>query len=324
MAGRQRGPRRARGRDINGILLLDKPTGISSNQALQRAKAIFQARKAGHTGNLDVQASGLLPICFGEATKVCQYLLDADKRYVSEFTFGRRTSTGDSEGEVLAEAVTTHLSQDAVLAAMAAFSGWIEQLPPMHSAIKRNGQPLYKLAHQGIEVERELRRVRIDRFDLLHFDNPRALVSVQCSKGTYVRTLAEDLGAALGCGAYVSAPRRDGAGPFKLEAGHTLEALEQRAREGGVEALDCLLLPYDEALGHLPPVTLGEDAAYYLAQGQAVLVPRAPREGLLRLYDGAGRFLGVGEMQADGRIGPRRLFRAQASESQGESMRRRA
>ncbi|MEQ8660434.1 MAG: tRNA pseudouridine(55) synthase TruB, partial [Gammaproteobacteria bacterium] len=204
MAGRQRGQRKPRGREVNGILLLDKPIGISSNQALQHAKTIFQARKAGHTGNLDVQASGLLPICFGEATKVCQYLLDADKHYVSEFTFGRRTSTGDSEGETLAEASAAHLDAAAVSTAMSGFTGSIEQMPPMHSAIKRNGQPLYKLAHQGIEVARELRRVRIDRFELLSFECPRAIVSIHCSKGTYVRTLAEDVGAVLGCGAYVS------------------------------------------------------------------------------------------------------------------------
>jgi len=323
VGGRHRNARRPRGRDVNGILLLDKPLGISSNQALQRAKAIFQARKAGHTGNLDVQASGLLPVCFGEATKVCQYLLDADKHYVSEFTFGQRTSTGDSEGEVLEQAPADHLEAAVVSAAMAGFSGWIEQLPPMHSAIKRNGQPLYKLAHQGIEVERDLRRVRIDRFELLQFEAPRAIVSIHCSKGTYVRTLAEDLGAALGCGAFVSALRREGAGPFRLDAGFTLEALEARAA-GGAEQLDALLLPLDQALAHLPAVTLTEDAAYYLLKGQAVLVPRAPRDGLLRLYDVAGRFLGVGETQADGRVGPRRLFRAQASESQGESMRQRA
>ncbi|MCB1747961.1 MAG: tRNA pseudouridine(55) synthase TruB [Gammaproteobacteria bacterium] len=321
---RRHGGRKARGRDVSGILLLDKPLGLSSNQALQRVKRLFDARKAGHTGNLDVLATGLLPICFGEATKVCQFLLDADKRYLSDFTFGQRTTTGDAEGEIIAERPTDGLDETAVRRAMAAFDGWIEQLPPMHSAIKQNGQPLYKLAHQGIEVARETRRVRIDRFELLRFERPVAQVAIACSKGTYVRTLAEDLGEALGCGGFVSALRRDGAGPYRLADAYTLEQLEALAAEGGHAALDALLLEQDSALEHLPRVALGDDAAWYFGRGQAVQAPGAPRSGLLRLYDGGGRFLGVGEVLDDGRVSARRLFLHQAPESQGENLRRRA
>jgi tRNA pseudouridine55 synthase len=320
----QRGRRRRRGRDVNGILLLDKPVGISSNQALQRAKRLFDASKAGHTGNLDVQASGLLPVCFGEATKVCQFLLDADKHYVSEFTFGRRTTTGDAEGETLQTHPIGALAADEVRAAMRAFAGEIEQIPPMHSAIKRGGTPLYKLAHRGIDVPRESRRVRIDAFELCSFEAPRAVVDIRCSKGTYVRTLAEDLGAALGCGAYVSALRREGAGPFLLDQALDLEALAARLEAGGVAALDELLLPSDSALGALARVELSADTAFYLERGQAVRVPGAPGSGMLRLYDADGRFLGVGEVCADGRVAPRRLFHVQAPESQENSLRRHA
>lgn len=320
---RHGGGRRQRGRPVDGILLFDKPLGLSSNQALQRVKRLFDARKAGHTGNLDVLASGLLPICFGEATKVCQFLLDADKVYRSDFTFGQRTTTGDAEGEIIAEASTAGLDAGAVRTAMAGFLGRISQLPPMHSAIKRNGQPLYKLAHQGIEVEREPREVRIDRFELLDFDAPVARVEVACSKGTYIRTLAEDLGAALGCGGFVSALRRVAAGPFHLDHACTLEQLEAFAADGA-DALDGLLLGQDSALTHLAQAQLGEDAAYYFARGQAVQTPRAPRSGLLRVYDIAGHFIGVGEVLADGRVAPRRLFQVQAPESQREKLRRQA
>ncbi len=323
MSGRQ-GGRRRRGRDVNGILLLDKPVGISSNQALQRAKRLFQAAKAGHTGNLDVLASGLLPVCFGESTKVCQFLLDADKHYVSEFTFGRRTSTGDAEGETLETAPVDALDAAAVSAAMGAFRGEIEQLPPMHSALKRDGTPLYKLAHRGIEVERERRRVRIHRFELLSFSEARAVVDIRCSKGTYVRTLAEDLGEVLGCGAYVSGLRREGAGPFERRAAVDLETLAERLEAGGLAALDALLLPSDSALRSLPRLQLGIEAAHYLERGQAVLAPGAPRAGLLRLYDAGQRFLGVGEALGDGRVAPRRLFRAQATETQEKSLQVRA
>jgi len=318
MAARAVASRPAR-RDIDGILLLNKPVGISSNQALQRAKYLFQARKAGHTGNLDVLASGLLPVCFGEATKVCQFLLDADKHYVSAFTFGAQTATGDAEGEVIREASTAGLDAARIRAAMAGFSGWLDQMPPMHSALKRNGQPLYKLARQGLEVEREKRRIRLDRFALLEFDLPTANVDIVCSKGTYVRSLAEDLGAVLGCGAYVSALRRDGAGPFRIDQAHTLDYLESQAAQG-MSALDTLLLSADRALEHLPRAVLAEDAVVRFELGQTVRADALPGAGQLRLYDAVERFIGVGEVLDDGWIAPRRLFRAQAPESQRESL----
>lgn len=304
--GRQR---RRRGRDLTGILLLDKPVGISSNQALQAARRLFDAAKGGHTGNLDVAASGLLPVCFGEATKVSAFLLDADKHYVSEFMFGRRTSTGDAEGEVVSERPVGELDSARLTAEMARFTGAIRQVPPMHSAIKHQGQPLYRLAHQGIEIERREREVTIHHFGLLDWQHPYATVDIRCSKGTYVRTLAEDLGEALGCGAHVSALRREGAGPFELDHAHTLGQLEALRDAGGLAALDACLLPMDAALAGLPEVRLSADAAYYLARGQAVFVPRAPAADLLRLYDGEARFMGVGQVQADGRVAPRRLLR---------------
>jgi tRNA pseudouridine55 synthase len=317
MPARAGASRRVR-RDLDGILLLNKPIGLSSNQALQRAKYLFQARKAGHTGNLDVLASGLLPVCFGEATKVCQFLLDADKHYVSAFTFGRQTTTGDAEGEVVRAASTEGLDAARVRAAMDGFSGWIEQLPPMHPALKHHGQPLYRLARQGLEIEREKRRVRLDRFVLLNFDAPTAEVDIVCSKGTYVRSLAEDLGAVLGCGAYVSALRRDGAGPFRLDQAHTLEELETLAGQG-MAALDALLLRADRALEHLPRAVLSEEAVSRFERGQIVRANALPCVGQLRLYDRAERFIGVGEVLDDGGIAPRRLFRVQAPESQRES-----
>ncbi|MBK6658449.1 MAG: tRNA pseudouridine(55) synthase TruB [Proteobacteria bacterium] len=313
-------PRKRRGRPVNGILLLDKPIGVSSNAALQAAKRLFGAAKAGHTGNLDVEATGLLPVCFGEATKVCQFLLDADKRYLSEFTLGRRTTTGDSEGETVYERSTEGLTRQAVEDAIAHFRGAIEQLPPMHSALKHKGQPLYKLAHQGIEVERQKRTVTIHSYEVLAFDNPRLEVAVGCSKGTYVRTLAEDLGEMLGCGGYVSRLRRDGVGPYQLADAWTLERLEWLAQRGEAE-LDRSLLPIDGALTLMPRVDLTAESSFYLERGNAVLVPKAPTSGLLRLYDDFGRFIGVGEVLSDGRVAPRRLFRLPVTEANGESAR---
>lgn len=298
--------RRRHGRDVDGILLLDKPLALSSNQALQRVRRLFAARKAGHTGNLDVLASGLLPLCFGEATKVCQFLLDADKVYRAEFTLGRRTTTGDAEGEVLVVRPTTGIDRAALERAVASFRGPITQVPPMYSALKHHGQPLYRLALRGVEVERAPRQVTIHAFEVLDFAPPCLTVEVRCSKGTYIRTLAEDLGELLGCGAFVSALRRLAAGPFGLDSAATLEQLDALARSGPA-ALDALLLPADSALGSLPEVCLDAADAARIARGQAVELATAPPGGLLRLYAAAG-FLGVGSTQGDGRIVPRRLF----------------
>ena len=318
MSANRRARRHKHGRDVDGILLLDKPRGISSNDALQKAKRIFGARKAGHTGNLDVRADGLLALCFGEATKVCRYLLDADKRYVAEITLGARTTTGDSEGRIVSTASTEGIERNVIEAAVRGFVGTIEQVPPMYSAIKRNGQPLYKLARQGLEVERPKRTVHIREFTVREFSNPRLVVDVTCSKGTYIRTLAEDLGEKIACGAHVSALRREQVGAFRLADAWLIPELERVADEG-IEMLDKVLLPLDTALEFMQSVTLTEDAVYNVARGQPVLVPRAPTSGLLRLYGAGAQFVGVGEILDDGRVAPRRLFHLLASETQGDA-----
>lgn len=303
--------RRRRGRPVNGILVLDKPTGLTSNQALQQAKRLFFAAKAGHTGSLDPLASGVLPLCFGEATKFSQYLLDADKAYDSTFTFGVATTTGDAEGEVIEQASAAALDQVVVEAALAQFRGEIEQVPSMYSAIKQGGQPLYKLARQGKDVEREARRVVIKRLELLAFrpgEQAEADIVLECSKGTYVRSVAEDLGRALGCGAHVSALRRTRAGPFGLADSVSLATLEALKANDQLADMDALLLPADSALDGLPLVQLTESGGFYMRQGQPVQVPNAPCDGMVRVALETGEFLGVGEILDDGRVAPRRLI----------------
>ena len=300
---------RKQGRDVNGILLLDKPLGATSNQALQRVKRLFQARKAGHTGSLDPLATGLLPVCFGAATKVSGFLLDADKVYRVRVKLGETTTTADAEGEVVQTATTAGIERAAVTAVLARFMGPIEQMPPMYSAVKHQGERLYKLARQGIEVERAPRRVTIYRMELIDFDLPEIEINVHCSKGTYVRTLAEDIGAALGCGAHVSALRRTGAGPYREpEVALVTMAQVESAAEQGAAQLDALLQPLESALDRWPSVRLAADAAFYLRQGQPVLVPQAPTEGWVRLYGPSGEFLGMGSILDDGRVQPRRLL----------------
>ncbi len=300
-----------KGRDVQGVLLLDKPVGLTSNAALQTVKRLYRARKAGHTGSLDPLASGLLPICLGEATKVSTYLLDADKHYWVRAQLGVMTTTGDAEGEVLERTPCPDLDRQRVAALFAGFVGWIEQIPPMYSALKRNGERLYRLARKGVEVEREPRRVKIHQLTLLDLDQAAQQVEfeVRCSKGTYIRTLAEDLGKAVGCGAYVTGLRRTAVGPYEPDHMAALERLQALAEEG-LEALDALLLPIDSALASWPRVRLSDDAAYYLRKGQAVLVPHAPTQGWVRLYNRQERFLGVGEILDDGKVAPRRLMNA--------------
>ena len=301
--------RKRRGRLVNGILILDKPGGMTSNGALQRAKRLFNAAKAGHTGSLDPLATGVLPLCFGEATKFSQYVLDADKGYLSTFVLGVGTDTLDAEGEETQRADASALTELELRRAMGTFLGDIEQIPPMYSAIKRDGQPLYKLARAGIEVERKTRQVTIDTFSLLAF-RPGTVaevdVAIRCSKGTYVRSLAESLGGAVNLPAHVSQLRRDKAGPYALEHAISMAALESLAQQGEA-ALDALLQPLDGPLSALPLVEVGESASYYLKQGQPVLVPNGPRSGMVRAYASSGLFLGIGEMLDDGRIAPRRL-----------------
>ncbi|HHC72834.1 MAG TPA: tRNA pseudouridine(55) synthase TruB [Thiotrichales bacterium] len=302
------GRKRSFRRDVSGILLLDKPLGMTSNEALQKVKRYYKARKAGHTGSLDPLATGMLPLCFGEATKVSAFLLDADKRYRLGATLGVTTETGDSEGAVIEERPVPPLDETKVEEALARFRGEIEQIPPMYSALKHEGERLYNLARKGVEVKREPRRVTIHALELIAMGDDWLELEVHCSKGTYVRTLAEDIGEALGCGAHVSELRRTQVGPYDdPDAMVTMEQVEA-ATEEGFAALDALLLPIESALAHWPAVTLNEDSAYYLRQGQPVLVPKAPTSGMVRLFEAAGRFIGAGEIQDDGRVAPRRLF----------------
>jgi len=303
--------RRRKGRPVDGILVLDKPAGMSSNHALQTAKRLYFAAKAGHTGSLDPMATGVLPLCFGEATKFSQYLLDADKAYESTFVLGATTTTADAEGEVLEERDASGLTEAGVAAALDTFRGEIEQVPPMYSAVKQGGQPLYKLARQGQEVERKARRVTLYQLELLAFrPGPRAEADIRmrCSKGTYVRALADDLGKLLGCGAHVGALRRTQAGPFDLSQAVTLPALQALRDAEELAHMDSLLLPMDAAIEGLPRVCLGESAGFYMRQGQPVRVARAPADGLVRMTLENGEFLGIGEILDDGRVAPRRLI----------------
>jgi tRNA pseudouridine55 synthase len=308
--------RRKPGRKVAGILLLDKPLGLTSNQALQRVKHLFQAAKAGHTGSLDPLATGLLPICLGHTTKFSGFLLDADKRYLVRVRLGVTTTTADAEGEVLETRSTEDVTEAAVRQCLPRFTGAIEQLPPMYSAVKHQGERLYKLAREGREVERQPRTIRIDRLELTAFAPAELELDVHCSKGTYVRTLAEDIGACLGCGGHVIGLRRTGVGPY-IEGETrfvTMEELEA-ARDAGAgseapqhwQPLDTRLLSLDSVLGHCPAVQLSANAAFYLSQGQPVLVPQAPTEGMVRLYDQSEHFLGIGDILDDGRVQPKRL-----------------
>lgn len=294
-------------RPVSGVLLLDKPVGWTSNAALQAVKHLYQAAKAGHTGSLDPLASGLLPICLGEATKLSGFLLNADKGYRFTCRLGVTTTTGDAEGEVVAVRPVGPLSRESMEAALRRFVGTIRQIPPMYSALKHNGQPLYKLARKGMEVERAPREVTVHELRLLRLDDEEFECELRCSKGTYVRTLATDLGEILGCGAHVTALRRTVVEPFDAARMVTLESLREWA-EQGLAVLDTKLLPSDSAVTQWPAVRVGGDAAFYLRQGQPVLAPRAPSQGWVRLYQDEQRFFGIGEILDDGRVAPRRLL----------------
>lgn len=298
--------RRSKGRNINGVLLLDKPVGMSSNMALQIVKRLFNASKAGHTGSLDPLASGLLPICFGEATKASGFLLDADKHYRVRCKLGERTTTADAEGEVIERRPVEGIDAARLEQVFAQFRGEIEQIPPMYSAVKHQGQRLYKLARQGVEVEREARNVVIHSLTLLGLELPYFDIDVHCSKGTYVRTLAEDIGEVLGCGAHVTELRRLGVGPYDVAGMVDLDSLKNTADD--LAALDAHLFPIESALTQWPDVRLSPDATFYLRQGQPVVVPHAPTSGWVRLYAADQRFLGMGQVLDDGRVAPKRLM----------------
>ena len=297
-------------RAVSGIILLDKPRGFTSNAALQKVRWLLNAEKAGHTGSLDPLATGVLPLCFGEATKFSQYLLDADKGYETLAQLGVATTTADAEGEVI-ERKPVAVSEEQIEALLPRFRGDQMQVPPMYSALKRDGQPLYKLARAGEVVEREPRSVKIARLDLLSLETDKARFAVSCSKGTYIRTLVEDIGRELGCGAHVAELRRTQAGPFDLAQTVSLEALEQAHAEGGPEAVDAFLKPSDSGLEHWPLLQLSEHSAFYWLHGQPVRAPEAPKFGMLRVQDHTGRFIGIGEVSEDGLIAPRRLIRSE-------------
>lgn len=300
-------PRRPPRRPVDGVLLLDKPTGVTSNAALQKARWLLNAAKAGHTGTLDPLATGLLPLCFGEATKFAGELLDADKAYRATIRLGITTDTADAEGQVLA----THpvlVEQAQLEAAMSRFRGEIEQVPPMHSALKRDGKPLYEYARQGIEVERKPRRVTIYTLDLLSFDGDLVVVDVACSKGTYVRTLAADIGTLLGCGAHLAALRRTRIGSLRVEEAVTLDAFEALA----LEQRDRRLAAPDSLLADLPVAHLTAAESERVLHGQGVRWEGNTGDRW-RYYSASGVFLGLGEISADGWLNPRRLIAAPAT-----------
>ena len=298
--------KRIKGRPVNGVVLLDKPLEMSSNHALQIVKRLFDAQKAGHTGSLDPLATGMLPVCLGEATKISAFLLDADKLYRFKCKLGSCTTTADAEGEVIESRPFEHIVKKDIERLLPDFTGDIEQVPPMYSALKKDGKRLYDLARQGIEVEREARPVTIHDLSLLSFKDGEVELEARCSKGTYIRTLAEDIGEALGCGAYVSELRRLAVGPYDGDM-VSLEQL-QALSEQGQEALDASLLPIDSGIANWPEVHLDPDSAYYIKLGQPVQVPRAPSDGWVRIYDDE-QFLGVGIIQDDGRIAPKRMLK---------------
>lgn len=287
-------------RKLNGILLLDKGLGASSNKVLQDARFLYQAAKAGHTGSLDPLASGMLPVCFGEATKISAFLLDADKYYVTTAQLGAMSDTGDAEGTLFDQKIVPEFSDAEIEAVLERFRGPVQQIPPMYSALKKDGQPLYKLARQGVEVERKSRPVTIHELTLKGRTADTLSLAVRCSKGTYIRTLVEDIGKALGCGAYVSMLRRTEVSPFNDLPMHTLDTLRESFEQGGMAALDEYLLPLDRALPHLPLLTVDNEGLTRLRQGQKLSLSGfsegVSEPGIVRVYDAAGLFAGLCEV----------------------------
>lgn len=291
-------------RPVHGLFLLDKASGYSSNASLQKVRRLFRAQKAGHTGSLDPLASGLLPICLGEATKLSGYLLNTDKRYAVRVRLGVETDTADSEGAAIRTQPVPPLSEALIETVLAGFRGDSQQVPPMYSALKHEGKRLYDLARRGLEVERPPRPITIHALNLLDFDAASLSLDVHCSKGTYIRTLAEDIGRALGCGGHVEMLRRTAVGTLSVDAACTVEQLEAEAPE----ARDARLLPLDTLVDHLPAIGLNETMSRFARQGNPLFVPQAPTRGWVRLYGHDSGFLGLGEILDDGRVGPRRMM----------------
>jgi tRNA pseudouridine55 synthase len=297
-------------RNLCGVLLLDKPFGLSSNTALIKTKILYQAQKAGHTGTLDPFATGLLPICFGEATKFAGYMLNATKAYDASVRLGYISNTGDADGEVIAQQPFRGDAND-IENALQKFRGNISQIPPMYSALKHKGRPLYEMARQGIEIERQPRNLTIYELTLLGRSDDELHIRVVCSKGTYIRVLAQDIGAALGCGGYVSALRRTGTGGFKLSDAHTLDSLQSL----GEEQRDNLLLPADSLVQDLPAVVLPESEAFLLGQGKKLRNPAAweqinKNSIKTKIYDESGHFYGLAVADNDGNIVAERMMSA--------------
>ncbi len=292
---------------IDGIFLLDKPIGMTSNAALQRVKRMFNAKKAGHTGSLDPIATGMLPICFGEATKFSQFLLESDKSYHVTAKLGVQTTTGDREGEIIAEKPWQDIHAEQIRKVMKQFVGEIEQIPPMYSALKFQGDPLYKLARRGIEVERKPRKITIFSLTFEILEENQFTFTVHCSKGTYVRTLVEDIGRELACGAHVTALNRMMVSPYQHASMYSLSSIETIAAQSGMAGLAACLLPMETAVQRLEAVKLSTASVFYLQQGQSVRTNMSTPYSLVRLLDESGKFLGIGEVLADGRVKPYRL-----------------
>lgn len=305
-------PRR-RGRDVHGVLLLDKSQGMSSNDVLQKVKRIFNANKAGHTGALDPLATGMLPICFGEATKFSRYLLDSDKRYRVIARLGQRTDTSDADGNVI-ETRPVNFSQAELEGALESFRGTTRQVPSMYSALKYQGRPLYEYARQGQVVPREAREITVYELRFIRYEGDELELEIHCSKGTYIRTIIDDLGEKLGCGAHVIYLRRLQVSTYPTEKMVTLDQLHGLLAQAQADdrapalSLDPLLMPMDSPVMDFPEVNLNPVVAGYLKLGQAVQTPGTPSNGMVRITEGEERkFIGMGEIDEDGRVAPRRL-----------------
>ena len=299
-------PKPKTGAPLDGIVLIDKPLGLSSNTALQKTKRIFSARKAGHTGSLDPLATGVLPICFGEATKISSFLLDSNKRYTTTIQLGHTRTTGDMEGEIVESRAVPELDSDLIETVLSKFRGDVDQVPPMHSALKHEGTPLYKLARQGITIERKVRHIKIFELTALSFTTDTLTLEVHCSKGTYIRTLAQDIGEALGCGSHLIDLRRTEVEPFGEHPIYTLEQLTELASTG---ELSQTLLPIDAAIPHWPSLTLTSEQAENICMGRRVKRDNIPDSDSIRLYRDNGNFLGIGQLHESGLLAAKRLLR---------------
>ncbi len=298
--------RRSKGRDLNGLLLLDKSTGASSNRALQKVKAIFNAKKAGHTGTLDPLATGLLIICFGRTTKISNFLLNADKQYQVTFRLGIKTSSGDTDGEIVEQCDATSITQKQIIQAAAKLTGDIKQTPPMVSALKHQGKRLYELARKGFVVDRKPRNVKIHNFDLIDRQQDYVTMHVTCSKGTYIRTLVEDLGEILSCGAHVTELRRTALGPFIDPLMYKIDEIEQLAAKGEFK-LDEILLPVDEAIKEYPAVSVDDAIMLDIEHGRPIQLLELSKHEKVRIYDKEMQFYGVASINEQGKTVVKRL-----------------